>query len=336
MASTPLSQSGSSAPGGLAFDLERLQQQLLPLDLSAPRPYGDAELAYFHFYGLDEVRRLPGVQHFFGHFPSGKHEIVCHYFALAGARGTCFLLHGYFDHAGLYRHLIAYCLSRGFSVVIYDLPGHGLSSGERASIGSFDEYEEVLNACLARFADHAPRPWHAIAQSTGCAVLMDHLLLQKASGFERVVLLAPLVRAAEWRWVKIAHWLGHRFLEKVPRRFGVNSGDAEFLRFLAECDPLQVRHIAVRWVDAMIRRERRFEHLPPSDQPLLIVQGQRDTTVDWRHNIPVIREKFPKSKVLPLQDAYHHLVNETPALREKMFTAIDLYFSEAPAQTGSP
>jgi alpha-beta hydrolase superfamily lysophospholipase len=321
---------GLAVAMSFVFDLERLQQQVRRFGVGEPFVPGDAELNYFHFYGLDATRRFAGVRHYFGHFPSGKYEIVCHYYALAGARGTCFLLHGYFDHAGLYRHLIDYCLSRGFSVVIHDLPGHGLSTGERAGIGSFSEYEEVLKDCLALFAEIAPKPWHALAQSTGCAVLMDYLLLQNAPGFERVVLLAPLVRAAEWRWVKTAFWLGHRFLQQVPRRFGVNSNDEAFLRFIAECDPLQSRQIPVRWVDAMLRRERRFEHLPGSEQPLLIVQGQRDNTVDWRHNIPVIREKFPRSKYLPLQDAYHHLVNETAALRDKMFTAIDLYFSEAP------
>ena len=310
----------------LQFDIERLQQQVQRFRIDDSAQPGDAERHYFHYYGLDFERRLPGVAHHFGHFSSGKHEIVCHYFALTGdkPRATCFLFHGYFDHAGLYGHLIGHCLQRGFNVVIYDLPGHGLSTGERASIGSFAEYETVMADCLALFDGIAPKPWHALAQSTGCAVLMDYLLLQEPV-FERAVLLAPLVRAAEWRWVKVAHWLGNRFLESVPRRFGVNSGDREFLDFIARRDPLQSRQISVRWVEAMLRWERRFEQLPVSEQQVLIVQGQKDNTVDWRHNIPVVREKFPRAKYLPLQEAHHHLVNETAAIRAKIFAAIDLY-----------
>ncbi len=310
----------------LQFDIERLQQQMQRLRIDESAQPGDAERHYFHYYGLDFERRMSGVAHHFGHFSSGKHEIVCHYFALTTEqpRATCFLFHGYFDHAGLFSHLIGHCLLRGFNVVIYDLPGHGLSTGERASIGSFSEYETVLSDCLALFDGIAPKPWHALAQSTGCAVLMDYLLLQPPV-FERAVLLAPLVRAAEWRWVKVAHWLSHRFVDSVPRRFGVNSGDRDFLQFVAHRDPLQPRQIPVRWVEAMLRWERRFEQLPNSEQQVLVVQGQKDNTVDWRHNIPLVREKFARAKYLPLQEAHHHLVNETLPIRAKIFAAIDLY-----------
>ena len=35
--------------------------------------------------------------------------------------------HGYYDHAGLYGHLIEHLLSRGWNVAIFDQIGHGLS-----------------------------------------------------------------------------------------------------------------------------------------------------------------------------------------------------------------
>jgi len=314
-----------------AFDMERLHRQTPVFDAAREPDYGDAAQDYFAFYGIDFEKNLPGVRHYFGHFSSGKYDIVAHYFAVADALGTCFVFHGYFDHAGLFRHVIEYCLRRRLSVVIYDLPGHGLSTGERASIPSFADYGAVLRDCMKLFAPTAPQPWHAIAQSTGCAVLMEHLLRTdlptvKAPAFDKVVLLGPLVRAAEWLWVKTAYWLGHKFLDRVNRRFAVNSGDEAFLNFLENVDPLQERFISVRWVDALLRWERLFESFPRSERKLLIIQGQRDTTVDWRYNIPVIREKFPQARYLPLQSAYHHLANETQDVREKMFAAVDLYF----------
>jgi alpha-beta hydrolase superfamily lysophospholipase len=321
-------------PGMMAlkFDPERLHQQiarLTPDTLKAPAvgiEYGDAVQTYFLYYGLDFERFIAGVGHHFGHFTSGKYEIVCHYFTVQQPRGTCFIFHGYFDHVGLFRHAIEYCLRRDLNVVIYDLPGHGLSTGARATITSFIEYEQVLKDCLQLFLDIAPQPWHAIAQSTGCAVLMDYLLLQEAPGFDKVVLLAPLVRAAEWRWVKAIHFLGQYFVDAVDRKYVKSSSDEAFLKFIHDEDPLQSRQIPIAWVDALIRWERRFESLPQSDRAPLILQGQRDTTVDWKFNISAIREKFPRAKYLPLQDAAHHLVNELPAIRAKMFAAMDLYF----------
>src|SRR5690606_31379941 len=149
--------------------------------------------------------RMAGVTHWFGHFSSGRYEIVAHYFEPQQPVGTCFVLHGYFDHVGLFRHIIDFCLRRGLAVVAYDLPGHGLSTGERAAIQDFAEYRQVLTDAMSLFSERAPRPWRAIAQSTGGAVLMDYLLDTPKPQFAQSVLLAPLVRPALWRGIKVAY-----------------------------------------------------------------------------------------------------------------------------------
>ncbi|MDB6063411.1 MAG: hypothetical protein JWM78_3514 [Verrucomicrobiaceae bacterium] len=315
----------------IQFDSERLHQQIRAFSVAEPFQPGDAERDYFRYYHIDFENSIDGVEHYFGHFNSGKYDIVVHYYARAAnaeikPAGTCFIFHGYFDHAGLYGHVIQYCLQRNLNVVIYDLPGHGLSTGERNSIPAFSDYVAVMKDCLKLFQDVAPAPWHAIGQSTGAGILMDYQLQELAPGFDKIVLLAPLVRAAEWRFIKLAYWVGQKFLERVPRRFAVNSNNKDFLNFLEHADPLQTRYISVRWVDAMLRWESRFDHFNPSDKAVLILQGQRDTTVDWRYNIPFIRKKFPKAKYLPLQDAYHQLVNESPEILAKVFAAMDMYF----------
>ncbi len=315
----------------IQFDSERLHQQIRPFTVTDAAPPGDAEKNYFQFYGIDFENQIPGVTHYFGHFNSGKYDVVAHYFSLDNkserkSRGTCFIFHGYFDHAGLFRHVIEYCLHRELNVVIYDLPGHGLSTGERVSIPSFSDYLTVMKDCVKLFGDTAPQPWHAIAQSTGAAVLMDYTLQELPPSFSKIVLLGPLVRAAEWRLVKLAYWVGSKFLDKVPRKFGGNSNDKQFLEFVEKTDPLQTKYVSVRWVDALMRWESRFDYLPASEKNILVIQGQRDTTVDWKYNIPVIRRKFPKARYLPLQDAYHHLSNESSEIRTKIFAAIDMYF----------
>jgi alpha-beta hydrolase superfamily lysophospholipase len=53
-------------------------------------------------------------------------------------------LHGYLEHSGIYQPIIKEILEQGFSVITYDLPGHGLSNGSPASIQNFDHYQQVL------------------------------------------------------------------------------------------------------------------------------------------------------------------------------------------------
>ncbi|HET8710244.1 MAG TPA: alpha/beta hydrolase [Spongiibacteraceae bacterium] len=311
----------------IQFDSERLHQQIRLFTVTDASPPGDAERNYFQFYGIDFENQIADCRHFFGHFNSSKYDIVVHYFSLGTkAKGTCFIFHGYFDHSGLFRHVIDYCLRRNLDVVIYDLPGHGLSTGERVSIASFSDYLTVMKDCMKLFSSIAPQPWYAIGQSTGAAILMDYTLQELPPSFDKIVLLGPLLRAADWRWVKLAYWVGSKFLDKVPRKFSQNSNDQEFMNFVEKTDPLQTHHIAVRWVDALLRWESRFDYLPASEKNVLIIQGQRDNTVDWRYNVPTIRKKFPKARYLPLQEAYHHLANELPEIRAKIFAAIDMYF----------
>ncbi len=91
-------------------------------------------------------------------------------------------------------------LDQGFSVLTYDLPGHGLSNGSPASIQNFDHYQQVLEA-VYRYVKHAaqlPTPWLGIGQSTGGAIWLHHLLvllnIAKTLMSRRVLLLSPLIR----------------------------------------------------------------------------------------------------------------------------------------------
>ncbi len=68
--------------------------------------------------------------------------------------GTVFLLHGYLEHSGIYQPIIREILDQGFSVLTYDLPGHGLSDGSPASIQNFDHYQHVLLA-VYQYVKHA-------------------------------------------------------------------------------------------------------------------------------------------------------------------------------------
>jgi alpha-beta hydrolase superfamily lysophospholipase len=56
---------------------------------------------------------------------------------------------------------------------------------------------------------------------------------------------------------------------------------------------------------------------------LQIIQGRGDGTVEWEKNIPKILEKFPGSKVHWVDEARHHLVNESVFYREQVFVLID-------------
>lgn len=42
-------------------------------------------------------------------------------------------------------------------------------------------------------------------------------------------------------------------------------------------------------------------------------------TVDWQHNLQVLKWKFDRPQILLLAEARHHLANETVEMREEYF-----------------
>lgn len=308
-----------------ASALAQLRRDMPPLSF---RPDQDAVAiqspaldSYLRHYGIDFARQLAGVRHYFGAYGTNGYLIASHYWLPPDPIGTVFVVHGYFDHTGLYGHLILELLRKRYAVVAFDLPGHGLSDGERVTIASFDRYAAVLDAVLGQCRGQLPRPWHAVGQSTGGAILLKYVLEEKYDHrvFKRMALLAPLVRPRSWYFNLLIYWVAHRFVRQIRRRFVANSADADFLGFLLERDPLQDRHLPLEWVGAMKQWIERFGELPASDFPLRIVQGDRDTTLDWRYNLRVLRDKLPRAEISMIAGAGHHLVNEITGVREQVF-----------------
>ena len=203
----------------------------------APQKCPAEAASYLDYYGLNAVEEFPDVGFGLGTVRSGNHQLAVHCWELPGARDTLLLVHGYFDHVGLYGHLMRFGLSRGFNVVAFDLPGHGISSGPRGEIRDFGEYRQAMSDVLGA-VEHLPGSRQVIAQSTGGAAAMDYLQSGCTPLLDRIVLLAPLVRPTGWGRIVLAHRLLHRFVDSVPRRFADSSQDPHFLNFMRQ-DPLQ-------------------------------------------------------------------------------------------------
>ncbi|MDM3870858.1 alpha/beta hydrolase [Porticoccus sp. W117] len=311
-------------------DFEAIRSQLpqlayhLTTDSAPTQPLLQQFLCQYNFPALNDPQTALRV----GQFEVDNRVICSYYWVPDRCRGTTFLVHGYFDHVGLYGHLIEHLLSCGQAVVAFDLPGHGLSDGEPLAIDHFRSYQQVLE-CLLDKCQHFPKPFHGVGQSTGGAVLLGLLQQLHSEGrstpaFERTYLLAPLVRPWQWRRKLLKFWLLRWLVSSAPREFAVNSHDRDFLRFLEKGEPLQQRHIPLSWVRAMVRWGRDFAGPAPCRWPITVVQGDCDTTVDGPYNIKRIQQQFPQAGVHIVEGAMHHMVNEREDIRARILKLIDL------------
>lgn len=319
------------------------QMPLLQFDPAQDTLWGKTAGAqtYLNFYSINFAAHQPGLLHGFGAVDAAGFRIATHYWLptnlASPPKGTLVIMHGYYDHVGIFGHVIAFGLQLGLAVLAFDLPGHGLSSGEQAAIDSFDQYADVLETVLQAARPLLPAAYYAMGQSTGGAVLLNHLWRYgqqpQTLPFSAVALCAPLVLPRAWGTGRWLYALVHRFVKRMPRGPSKSSHDEAFNRFVDEQDCLQAPFLSVRWVGAMKAWNTQFRKFPPlarplqsSPKPILIVQGDEDMTVDWRYNLTHIQRALPSARVVMIQEARHQLVNEEQGLRDRVFTEISRHF----------
>ena len=306
----------------IAIALSQLRDNLKPLDFDHPAPASSEELVYFNYYNLHTTQH----EHYFGTFDSGGYVLAVHMFRPKMTRGTVILMHGFLDHVGTLSSTIQHLLQQGFAVATYDQPGHGLSSGPRASIDDFADYAKIFDDFLRVVDTHMPPPYHSLAHSTGAAIVADHLLTHEDGKLEQVILVAPLVRSAFWHLSTFFTPVADIFTDDVPRVFQDNSSDKQFLEFVRQ-DPLQPHRTSLSWFNALVDWNERIQSYPPNPRYLVIIQGNGDTIVDWEYNLEFLVTKFPNARVELIDDGQHQLLNEGPALRTKVFEIIDATFA---------
>jgi alpha-beta hydrolase superfamily lysophospholipase len=285
---------------------------------------------YLDYYGINFARQDESLTHGFGAVDAAGFRIATHYWLPAAPRGTLVVVHGYYDHVGIFGSAIEFGLRHNLAVLAFDLPGHGLSSGERVAIDSFDQYTDVLEQVLSAAQTLLPAPFYALGQSTGGSILLNYLWryeqARSAPVLQRIALNAPLVLPRGCGAGKYLYALVHRFIKRMPRGASHSSHDPAFNHFVDEQDCLQSPTLSVRWVGAMKAWNQKFCAFPPLAQPLLVVQGDEDMTVAWRYNLQQIQRALPAAQITMIAGAGHQLVNETEALRAPVFAAIARHF----------
>jgi alpha-beta hydrolase superfamily lysophospholipase len=308
----------------LMQDPAEVHANLPPLELENPRPPSSEIYTYFNAYGFN----APGYEHTFGTFQSGDFTLAAHTYRPDSPRGTVILMHGFFDHTGTIAQTIHHLLEQGFAVAAYDMPGHGLSSGRAAHIEDFADYERSLEDFLSLCQEHMPPPFHALAHSTGAAILVTRLLTHpEKKEFQKIVLVSPLVRSAYWHLSGISANFFDIFMQDVPRVFRDNTSDENFLKAVRS-DPLQAHQTSFEWMDALIDWNKRIASYAPSQQPILIIQGDEDSVVDWDYNLEFLGERFPNASIEMIDNGRHQLLGEAPRLREQVYHLIDQWLED--------
>lgn len=311
------------------YGLDEIRADMTAIADSPPADYPESVRYYFDYYGLSPEDEIEGVEHLFGTFESDGQNLAAHIYRPAEYRATVLVMHGYMNHSGQLKHIISYLLARGYAVAAYDMPGHGLSTGQRGGIDDFDKYTTAMDDFKHLLKNKTEGPYHIVAFSHGACPVTQQLLDGKADFFDKTVLCAPLIRPVQWKKTRATYRLYWFFRKDVKRIVRRNTSDKQFLEFNSKKDFLHVQRVPLIWVRALEQWNAKVEHLPPSDRQVLIVQGDRDGTVDWRFNTKFLQKKFKNAKLVIIPSAKHELFNESKEIKNKVFNEINNYLGSS-------
>lgn len=326
--STIISQPANAVSGeslnkntiGFESNIEKVKKEMKPLNFLRDPLHTPLEVSYFRYYDFD----FKETSHLWGTFDSGNKKIAAHIFIPADSKGSVFLLHGFFDHTGIMKNLIRHCLDRQYTVAVYDLPGHGFSSGEGLAINDFSEYVSVLEDFLKICRHYLPKPFHLIGHSTGGAIAFEYMNNTDNIVFEKVVFLAPLIHFTSWKMTKGGYFIAKPFVKSLPRKYRKNSSDSEFLKKYRN-DPLRTKRFPLKWLNAIYKWDKRIKDYKPVSKPVLVIQGTGDKVVDWKYNIEFLEKKLSKIKIKWIQSARHQLLNEKESVKTDVLKSITKY-----------
>ncbi|HQF55579.1 MAG TPA: alpha/beta hydrolase [Fibrobacteria bacterium] len=258
-------------------------------------------------------------------------RVAIHSWIPSHATATVFLLHGYYDHSGVWEPHVRRLLARNVAVVAMDLPGHGLSEGRPMDVDSFGVYARALRAVEDSLRSVAPRPWSLAGHSLGGAVALERAR-RPDYPYAKTLLLAPMVRYAGWAWTGAAIPVVSLFKDDLARnRKLVSSSDSSFLARLST-DPMEGWTTSLHWLKQVRKWHGSMDEATFAPTDWMILQGGLDGTVDWKYGLPWLRSRLPGAKALMAPLARHHLHNEGGRTGIAVRQAFDDFLSSPPSQ----
>lgn len=303
------------------FDRLRTKRPAFPLPSSSI----DRDLfdRYHGFYRLNTDNRT----HVIGWVPTSDGYIFLqgweHNQTSSEPAGNILLLHGYLEHSGNLETVINHLGSTRLNIYAMDLPGHGLSSGERGWIRDFSVYANTLKQVLQHLDSATDAPLILLGHSTGGAAILEYLYTidqhsseidQKPIWPDSIILLAPLVRSTFWTLSRFGAQISEPLpINTIPSSRRAGTENPYYLE-LADADPLRVQQTSLDWVRALVRWDEKNQTYGSLPIQSLILQGTADRVLDWRYNLEYLEKRLPNADISIIQGGHHNLHQDTSSV----------------------
>jgi len=265
--------------------------------------------------------------------------------------GSVVLSPGRTEHIEKYVEVVHELVQRGFSVVVHDWRGQGLSDRLasdrlRGHALGFDDFLIDFKMLIDLFEDRLPRPRIAVSHSMGgCLTLLA--VARGEARFDGLILTAPMLgirtQGRPYALAKTIAWVMSRIGLGADYILGggydpyVGTMEADGLthdqarhdrtraQILAQRD-LALGNVTWSWLDSAIRAVEwlsRADAVGRIEIPVTVVAAGEDRLVD-NDQLKAVTDRLPHGRYVEIPGARHEILMETDALRAPFWREFDV------------
>ena len=232
-------------------------------------------------------------------------------------RAVVAVVHGLGDHIARYAEVGETLTRAGFTLMGFDLRGHGRSGGRRGHTPSYETFLQDVDEQLGRIrAKHPRAPIFLYGHSMGGGIVLNYALRRRPK-LKGIIATSPWLRRAA-RTPPLKEALA-RFLEPILPTYTENWGvtaqqlsrDPSAIRSY-EGDDLAHGLVTVStYRGCLVAGEWALAHASEFSLPLLLMHGTADPNTSWEASREFAESAGRKCRLRLWDGAYHELHHET-------------------------
>lgn len=247
-------------------------------------------------------------------------KLYAEVFQAEAAKGVVLVTHGYAEHCGRYRELADVLVRAGWSVLTWDVRGHGQSAGRRGYCDRFSQFLSDFRAAHSAARALGDGPLVALGHSHGSLITLRALMEASAPAVAAAVVSSPFlgfgtpVPAIKAAMGKVASFLAPTLALPNGLRIEDLTSD-EGKRAERRKDTLCFDIATARWFTEATRAHQEVDDGASRIQvPTLWLIGGADVIANPSQSRKVAA-KMPHATIKLLEGLKHEVFNETERAR---------------------
>ena len=244
------------------------------------------------------------------------------------AKGTVIITHGIAEHSGRYEEITGKLNESLYSVVRYDIRGHGMSQGKRGALKSFHQMIDDLHEIVLEEKKQQPKKIFLIGHSMG-GLIVD-LYGVKYHDVDGIISSAgPSYFIKD---VLPFRFIGYKWLGFLSKKTNFADNQLSRIKEIEEAyinDPLNLKKFHFSLAGNMFVSGVRYlnKHIDELQTPILMIHGEADKVVPVEFSRRLLKLlKIEDKTLITYPDAYHEVFNDID--REKTFSDVIHWLNE--------